>query len=212
MRLLQQILGVVLLLTGALTPVVAQQPLLKLLVLGDSLSAGYNLPAEDAYPAQLGRLLKSQGLNVAVTNAGVSGDTATGGLARLEWSLGDGFDAVIVELGANDMLRGIDPAETEAALDAILSTLKSRNLPVLLAGMIAAPGMGQTYEARFNAIYPRLAEKHSVSLYPFFLEGVASQRELLLPDGMHPNKHGVAIMAQKSLPKVLELLRANVPK
>ena len=178
----------------------------KILVLGDSLSAGYNLPEDAAFPAVLERTLRAQGRKITVVNAGVSGDTAGAGLARLDWVLTDDVDAVIVELGANDMLRGLDPQETERSLDKILATLKQKNKRILLAGMVAAPGMGKTYEERFNGIFPRLAEKYRAILYPFFLEGVATQRDLLLNDGMHPNRAGVELIVRNILPSVLKFV------
>ena len=190
----------------AVLPAQAQTPVKKILVLGDSLSAGYNLPADQAFPAVLQAALKARGHNISVINGGVSGDTSTGGLARLDWALGDGGDAVIVELGANDMLRGINPAETKKALDQILSKLAERKLPVLLAGMIAAPGMGKQYEDQFNALYGVLADKYGALFYPFFLDGVANERSLLLSDGMHPNKQGVEEIVRRILPKVTELV------
>lgn len=179
----------------------------KIVVLGDSLTAGYRLPPGAAFPSVLERELRRSGFNVQVVNAGVSGDTASGGLARLDWALGGGADGVIVELGANDMLRGLDPAVTRRALDQIISRLKSRNIPVLLAGMVAAPGMGKQYEQRFNAIYRELARKHDVVFYPFFLDGVAGQSAFNLDDGMHPNPKGVSRIVQRIKPKVLELLK-----
>ena len=178
----------------------------KILVLGDSLAAGFGLAAGQAFPAVMQEALKARGHNLVFINAGVSGDTSAGGFARLDWALGEGAEGVIVELGANDMLRGIDPGETEKALDGILAKLAQKKLPVLLAGMIAAPGMGRLYETRFNAIYGRLAEKYGVLLYPFFLEGVANERHLLLSDGLHPNKQGVEEIVRRIFPKVLELI------
>ena len=178
----------------------------RIIVLGDSLSAGFNLPEQDAFPAQLERLLKQGGLDVAVINAGVSGDTATAGLARLEWATGDGADLVIVELGANDMLRGVDPRETEKALEAIVVSLIKRKTGVLLAGMQAAPNLGADFAARFNAIFPAIAKRHGLVLYPFFLEGVAAQPGLNLADGMHPNRDGVAVIAKRIMPYVLKAL------
>lgn len=187
----------------------AEQQPLRIVALGDSLTAGFGLPEEHAFPAVLQRALRAAGHEkVTVVNAGVSGDTSTGGLARLEWALGDRADAVIVELGANDMLRGIDPAETEKALGEILSRLSAKKIPILLAGMIAAPGMGKAYEERFNAIYPRLAASHGAILYPFFLDGVANERRYLLNDGMHPNIEGVREIVRRILPKALELVGA----
>lgn len=179
----------------------------RLLVFGDSLSAGYQLPIHAAFPAVLERALRTKGWDVAVVNGSVSGDTASGGLQRLEWTLGDRADAVIVQLGANDMLRGINPAVTERALDQILANLSDRKIPALLAGMLSARGVGSFYKDQFEQIYPRLALKYGVELYPFFLEGVAEQRNLNLPDGIHPNQKGVETMVNRILPDVERLLR-----
>ncbi len=179
----------------------------RIIVLGDSLSAGFNLAEREAFPAVLERRLKARGDDVIVINAGVSGDTASGGLARLEWALGEGADLVIVELGANDMLRGVDPAATRKALDAIVERLQARKIRVLLAGMKASPNLGQDYAKRFDAIYPDIAAKRGVILYPFFLEGVAAQPALNLPDGMHPNAKGVEAIVDRILPLVDEALK-----
>jgi acyl-CoA thioesterase-1 len=176
-------------------------------VLGDSLSAGFGLPAQDAFPAKLDAALRRKGIVVAMTNAGVSGDTSSGGLERLDWSVPDGTNAVILELGANDMLRGVDPAVTRKSLDAILTKLKARNIPVLLCGMRAAPNMGPDYARAFDAIYPALASTHGVVFYPFFLEGVAADRSLNQPDGLHPTAAGVDAIVERILPKVEELVR-----
>ena len=146
----------------------------KMVALGDSLMAGYQLPESAAFPAQLQKALRANGVAVEIANAGVSGDTSSGGLARLDWSVPDGTDAVILELGANDMLRGIDPKVTRAALDEIISRLKGRGIAVLLCGMLAPPNLGPDYARAFDAIYPELAAKHGVTLYPFFLDGVAA--------------------------------------
>ena len=178
----------------------------RLLVFGDSLSAGYQLPGSSAFPAVLERALRSRGWNVTVLNGSVSGDTASGGLQRLEWTLGDGADAAIVQLGANDMLRGIDPSIPERALDEILSKLSVKKIPVLLVGMKAARGGGAFYNDRFDQIYPKLAAKHEVALYPFFLEGVVEKRNLNLPDGLHPNREGVEAMVRGILPDVEKLI------
>ena len=184
---------------------------LRLLALGDSLTAGYLLAERDAFPAQLEKSLRAKGLDVAVVNAGVSGDTATAELERLDWALTDDFDGAIVEAGANDMLRGIDPAITKAALSGILAKLKERHIPVLLAGMVAAPGMGRAYEEAFNAIYPQVAREFEAPLYPFFLDGVAGNPALQLSDGMHPNQEGVRRMVQGILPFVLKLITDGRP-
>ncbi|QLF68692.1 arylesterase [Peteryoungia desertarenae] len=184
----------------------AQAETVKLVGLGDSLMAGYQLPQEDALPAQLERELRAKGHDVTITNAGVSGDTTAGGLSRVDWSVPDDTDGVILELGANDALRGIPPAQTERNLDAILQRLTERKVQVLLVGMLAPPNMGDQYAEEFNAIYPRLAEKYGIPLYPFILDGVVTQANLLLEDGMHPNTEGLAVMADRMLPKVEELL------
>ncbi len=178
------------------------------LALGDSLTAGYGLAAEEAFPARLQMALRKQGLRVRVINAGVSGDTSAGGRARLDWSLADNPSAAIVELGANDALRGLDPDATRANLDAIISKLRKRGIAVLLAGMLAPPNLGPEYEARFNAIYPALATKHGVLFYPFFLDGVAARPELNQADGMHPTAAGVDIIVERMLPLVGELVTA----
>jgi acyl-CoA thioesterase I len=179
----------------------AMRPL-KLVALGDSLTAGYGLPGEAAFPAVLERALRAKGYAVSIANAGVSGDTTSGGLARLDWSVPDGTDGVILELGANDMLRGIDPNIPRQALDEILARLRERGIPVLLTGMYASRNLGAEYVARFEAIFPDLAKKHGVPLYPFFLDGVAGVRELTLPDGLHPTAKGVQVVVERILPTV----------
>ncbi|CAA7624413.1 Esterase TesA [Magnetospirillum sp. UT-4] len=179
---------------------------LRLMVLGDSLTAGFGLPAGQGFTVQLEQALRAEGYQVSVLNAGVSGDTTAGGLARLDWALGDRPGAAIVELGANDALRGLDPAAAYRNLDAILGRLKQQGVPVLLAGMYAPPNYGRDYAETFAAIYPRLAKVHGVPLYPFFLEGVAGQARLNQPDGLHPNAEGVKLMVQGILPMVRRLL------
>lgn len=169
---------------------------------GDSLMAGYQLPQEDALPARLEKALVAEGLPVTIANAGVSGDTSAAGLARVDWSVPDGTKGVILELGANDSLRGIPPEETEKNLDSIIGRLKERGIAVLLVGTLAPPNMGPDYAERFNPIYPRLAEKHGVGLYPFVLDGVVTRPELQLEDGMHPNAKGVATMVERMTPAV----------
>lgn len=186
----------------------SQAGAIRLLVLGDSLSAGYGLPANEAFPAQLERALRAKGHNVNVINAGVSGDTSAGGRARLDWSLADNPQAAIVELGANDGLRGIDPKSTVENLDAIVAALKAKQVSTLLAGMFAPPNLGAAYGKEFNAIYPSLAQKHGVALYPFFLDGVAAEKGLNQADGMHPNAKGVAVIVERILPAVEKLLGA----
>lgn len=177
-------------------------PEVKLIVFGDSLVAGFGLPAEAAFPAVLEKTLRTEGYDVKIVNAGVSGETSSGGLARLDLTLAEGADGVILELGANYMLRGIDPNVTEAALDAILAELKARNIKTLIAGMKATPSLGQDYKTRFDAIYPDLATKYGVPLYPFFLEGVVGDPTLKLPDGLHPSSAGVERIVQAILPDI----------
>lgn len=183
----------------------AERPL-KIVVLGDSLSAGFGLPVQSAFPTKLSQALAAKGLAVDVVNAGVSGDTASGGLGRLDWSVPDGTDAVIVELGANDALRGIDPAITKKALEDILAKLTARHIVVLLAGMEAPRNMGPDYVRAFDAIYPALASTHPVVFYPFFLDGVATDPKLNQKDGMHPNAAGVDIIVARILPQVEKLI------
>jgi acyl-CoA thioesterase-1 len=177
-----------------------EEPPLKIIAFGDSLVAGYGLAADTAFPAVLEKTLRAEGYRVTVVNAGVSGDTASGGQARLDWALTEGADGVILELGANDMLRGVDPEVTKAALDAILGELKARNIKVLIAGMKATPSLGQDYKTRFDAIYPALAKKYDAPIYPFFLEGVAGEPALKLGDGLHPNPAGVERIVKGILP------------
>lgn len=184
----------------------AQAAPVRLVALGDSLTAGYGLPPSEAFPAQLEVALKARGHNVVVENAGVSGDTATQGLARLDWSVPQGTQAVIVALGANDMLRGLPPEVTRTALNNIVVRLKARGMLVLVSGMRAAPNLGESYRARFDAIYPELAKKQQVRLHPFFLEGVAGTPSLNQPDGLHPTGKGVARMVEGILPDVEQLV------
>lgn len=174
----------------------------RLVALGDSLTAGHGISAAQAFPARLQKALKATGSDVQIINAGVSGDTTTGGLARLDWSIPDGTEGVILELGANDALRGIDPAIPRAALTEMLARLKARNIPVLLCGMLAPPNYGPEYAAKFNAIYPDLAKQFDVRLYPFFLEGVAGDSKFNQGDGIHPTAEGVDVIVQKILPDV----------
>jgi len=185
--------------------VAAERPV-KIVALGDSLTAGYGLSAANAFPAKLEKALRAKGLAVEVVNAGVSGDTAAGGLERLDWSVPEGTDAVIVELGANDMLRGGDPERTRQALDAIVGRLTKRQIPVLLAGMRAAPNLGGDYARVFEPIYPELAAKYGVLYYPFFLDGVASDTKLNQRDGLHPTAGGIDAIVARILPKVEELV------
>ncbi len=187
-------------------PVLAADAPVKIVALGDSLTAGFGLPREDAFPAKLEAALKAKGLAVDVANAGVSGDTASGGLARLDWSVPAGTDAVILELGANDALRGLDPKVTRAALEGILRRLKERGIAVLLAGMRAPPNLGADYVGAFDAIFPELATENDALLYPFFLDGVAADRALNQPDGLHPTARGIDAIVQRVLPKAEELV------
>ena len=190
------------------TPAQAREVLI--LAFGDSLSAGYGLKPQDAFPAQLQTTLRKQGVAARVHNGGLSGDTTTAGRGRLGWVL-TGLkakpDLVILELGANDMLRGQSPALAKANLDAMIADLKRRKIPVLLAGMKASYNLDRRYRAEFDGIYPLLARKHGVRLYPFFMDGVAGNRALLLPDQMHPNAKGVSVLVQRILPSVKASLK-----
>jgi acyl-CoA thioesterase-1 len=180
----------------------------KMVVLGDSLSAGLGLSASAAFPARLQKSLETKGIKVDMINAGVSGDTSSGGRDRLDWSVPEGTEAVILELGANDALRGTDPAVTRAALSDILTRLKARKIAVLMCGMLAPPNYGSEYAARFNAIYPELSKSFGVPLYPFFLEGVAADAKLNQADGLHPTAEGVDIIVKNVMPMVEALLGA----
>ena len=181
-------------------------PAKKLLVLGDSLSAGYGLVADEGFIAKLGSALTSAGRDIVMVNGAVSGDTSAGGLARLDWSLGDNPDFALVELGANDALRGLDPKAMEANLDAILGKLGARHIPVLLIGMYAPRNLGRDYDEAFDGAFARLAAKHGVPLYPFFLDGVATDPALNQPDGLHPNAKGVDVIVAKIMPYVTRLI------
>ena len=180
---------------------------LRILMLGDSLTAGYGLASRDALPARLEAALRARALDVRVINAGVSGDTTGGGLARIEWALADDPHAVVVALGANDGLRAINPAVTRSNLDRLLGVLAERGLPVLLAGMVAPPNLGPGYAARFDPIYPELAARHGALLYPFLLEGAATVAALNQADGLHPNAAGVEVIVERMVPSVLCLVR-----
>jgi len=176
---------------------------------GDSLTAGYGLLPAQGFTSQLQEALRRAGTHSTVRNGGIAGDTSAQGRARLRWGLrglGTRPDLVIVELGANDMLRGLPPQQAEANLDAILAELRRRRIPILLVGMRAAPNLGPAYRAQFEAIFPRLARKYGVPLYPFFLEGVAGRRDLLQADGMHPNPAGVAVIVRWIIPSVRKAL------
>lgn len=191
-------------------PAPAEAPPFRITVLGDSLVAGYGLTAADAFPAQLERALRERGCRVAVSNAGVSGDTTAGGRARLDWVLVDAPQLVIVELGANDALRGLPPEAAADNLDAILARLRERGIPALLAGMRAPRNLGAEYYTKFDALYPRLAERFQVPLYPFFLEGVTGVPGLNQEDGIHPNSKGVAEIVRRILPLVVSTLGPGV--
>ena len=186
-------------------PAGAETPI-KIVVLGDSLTAGLGLPAKDGFVPRLQAALAADGVAVEIANAGVSGDTAADGLARLDWSAPQGTDAVIVELGANDMLRGLKPQLTRDALAAILQRLTARHITVLLCGMRAAPNLGAAYGEEFARMFPELAATYGVALYPFFLDGVAAERKLMQPDGMHPNAAGVGVIVERILPQVKQLI------
>lgn len=179
----------------------------RIVALGDSLTAGYGLPANAALPVVLEAALKKAGENVIVENAGVSGDTTSGGLERLDWAVTDGVDAVIVELGANDMLRGLAPDIARKNLDAILNKLSQKGVSVLLVGMLAAPNLGPDYAASFNPIYPDLAAKYGALLYPFYFAGLDGDTSLLQKDGLHPTRAGIEKVVAGLLPEARELVR-----
>ena len=183
---------------------------IRLVAFGDSLMAGYQLPDAAGFAPRLQAALQAQGHDVTVVDAGVSGDTSADGLARLDWTLGGGADAVILELGANDMLRGLDPKIPADNLAKMLASLQAKRIPVLLAGMRAAPSLGQPYERDFNAIYPMLATRYDVPLYPFFLQGILGDSAQHLPDGLHPNAKGVDTIVANIVPAVDALL-ASLP-
>ena len=188
-------------------PAAAEGPI-RLLAFGDSLTAGYGLPADESFPVQLEAALRDRGYTVEVTNAGVSGDTTAGGLARLDWALADEPDLVLLELGANDGLRGLDPNDTRENLAIILERLTARGVPTLLTGMYAPPNLGREYGAVFDALFPELAEVHGVPFYPFFLDGVVASPSLNQADGIHPNAQGVAVIVERMLPMVIALIEA----
>ena len=186
----------------------AQAKSLTIVAFGDSLTAGYMLGADQAFPAVLEKALRNNGFDISVVNAGVSGDTTSGGLERLEWSIPDGTDGVILELGANDMLRGTDPALARKNLEAMITALNKRHIPVFLAGMYAVPTLGTDYIKAFNAIFPDLAKEHGLPFYPFFLDGIVGQRDLHLSDGMHPNAAGVEIVVHSIQPAIEAWLKS----
>jgi acyl-CoA thioesterase-1 len=210
LRLLVAVLGALWLgVAGLSSAARADQDETIIVALGDSLMAGYGLPIEQSFPAQLETALRKRGHKVRVVNAGVSGDTTTAALRRLDWALSGDTDAVILELGGNDALQGLPPEATKAALSDILQRLEAKGLPVLLAGMEAPRNMGKEYVNAFGAIYPDLAARHNVLLYPFFLEGAALNAGLMQKDGVHPNGKGVTVIVDNILPKVEALLVAS---
>ena len=192
------------LMLAAIEPAAARVPLV--LDFGDSLTAGYGLPAKEAFPARLGAWLRTRGVAARVIDAGVSGDTTTDGLARLDWALADRPDLVILALGANDALRGIDPATVRTNLDKMLQKIKAAGAKVLILGMRAPPNWGEAYDRAFDRIFPELAQAHQSALYPFFLEGVAMKPDLNQPDGLHPNARGVGVLVERIGPVVEGLL------
>ena len=202
---LSVIVGLLFGLLAGLTSVSANAKI-QIIAFGDSLTAGYNLPASAAFPNQLEKALNEAGYDIEITNAGVSGDTTLGGVQRLDWSIPANADAVILELGANDMLRGLSPDLTFKNLDEIITRLKARKITILLAGMRAAPDLGKDYASKFNAIFPELAKKHDLLFYPFFLESLLGRNDLLQKDGMHPTAEGVSLIVGDILPKVKDML------
>jgi len=190
-------------------PVQAAAAPLRILAYGDSLTAGYGLPQEDGFVPQLQQALDKMGRETLVINGGVSGDTTAGGVTRLDWMLADKPDLVILELGANDALRGLDPAEARRNLETIILRLKESGAKILLAGMLAPRNLGEEYSAAFDSMYPDLAKAHDIDLYPFFLEGVATRPELNQGDGLHPTKEGVAVIVDGILPHVTRLMDSN---
>jgi len=205
MRFFKALISIFLLTIMAAAGQAAAKPV-KILALGSSLTQGYGLPPGTEFTVQLQAALKKDGIDATVTNAGVSGDTSAGGLARLDWSLADHPDAVILELGSNDMLRGLPPADTEKNLRAILDKLRAAHVKVLLTGMHAQRNLGADYVKQFDPIYPRLAKVYNVLFYPFFLDGVALNPKLNQADGMHPNPAGVKVIVARMLPDVKKLI------
>ncbi len=189
------------------TATVAKAETKNIVAFGDSIMAGYEIAKEEAFPAQLEKALKDKGYDVAITNASVSGDTTAGGLSRLDWSIPDGTDGVILELGANDALRGISPEESRQNLVAMIKRLQERNIPVLLSGMQAPPNMGSNYAAQFNPIYPELAKQYNLVFYPLMIEAYVLDPKLKISDGLHPNPQGVAAMTESFLPTMEKFLK-----
>jgi acyl-CoA thioesterase I len=199
-------MAAVVLLLWLATAQAGTQPI-RILALGASITAGYGLDAADSLPAQLEAALRARGIDATVINSGVSGETSAGGLARLDWALADNPDLVIVDLGGNDALRAIDPKTTEANLDAIVARLKAEKRGVLIAGMLAPPNLGADYQAAFNAVFPAVAARYDVTLYPFLLDGVAADPALNQEDGIHPNAAGVKVIVERMLPAVLQAIQ-----
>src|SRR5882724_7647794 len=209
-RLFKTILPALILISASVQGANAAETALRVLAFGDSLTQGYGVPPGMDFPTVLERALKTKGVDAAIINAGVSGDTSAGGLARLDWSLGDAKnapDAAIVELGANDGLRGLAPAEMEKNLDTILAKLKARNMPVLFTGMKGPRNFGAAYATDYDAVFPHLAKKYGVLFYPFFLEGVVLDRALVQPDGLHPNPKGVEAIVKAITPLAVVLVQ-----
>jgi acyl-CoA thioesterase-1 len=201
------VLALLLVVLGGLAwPAKSAEGPVRIVAFGDSLTAGFGLPADAAFPVRLAKALNAKGIAVEIADAGVSGDTMAGGLARLDWSVPDGTEAVILELGANDMLRGLDPQLTRKALQEILQHLSSRHIEVLLCGMLAAPNLGADYAAAFNRMFPDLAAGRGLLLYPFFLAGVTGHPDLVQRDGLHPTAAGVDTIVAGILPKAEELV------
>jgi acyl-CoA thioesterase-1 len=206
LALIFNLLSVMSLMSAATTPAAASDRVVRIVAFGDSLTAGFGLAPNEAFPVQLERALRARGHRVEVINAGVSGDTTAGGLERFDWAVPEGADAAIVELGANDALRGLDPARARANLDQIVQRLKARGMDVLIAGMLAPRNWGDDYARAFDSIFPDLAQQHATLLYPFFLEGVAMRAEFNLGDGIHPTGAGVAEIVRRILPTVEQLI------
>ncbi len=183
----------------------------SVVIVGDSLTAGYQLPPGEGFPDKLQQAVTARGIGLDIIGAGVSGDTTSGGLARLDWSVPEGTDGVIIELGANDALRGLPPETTRANLEKMIARLKERGIAVMLVGMFAPPNMGADYEAKFNKIYPQLAAKHELPFYPFFLDGVAAEPALNLEDGIHPNEAGIAVIVERFLPAFEAFIEELMP-
>ncbi len=216
MAVVNVLAGILIFASATFSSAATDKPI-RIVAFGDSLSSGYGLRQSQAFPAQLQKELKARGHNVVITNGGVAGDTTAAGLARLDWSIGDDVDAVIVEFGANDALRGIDPKATRANLQKIVGKLNQRQLPVLLAGMRSPANWGEGYADEFDSIFPALAKEHELLFYPFFLEGVVLNTKFNQDDGMHPNAKGVAEIVRQMLPSVEELIvkveaRRAIPK